>query len=111
LETDIAHIPYFNFKIEGSSCIECSVKMVNAGRLDGFIFAQQETDPFLQKNKLKNISRQLFKLYDVKIVLPKGGDGGAVDTYLSEGISRLRLSGEYQKIMAPVIAEYDDWQP
>ena len=55
IETDRAHTAYFNFNIMPSSCIECSLKKVNIGRIDGFIFADFASDPLVKKNKLTNI--------------------------------------------------------
>ena len=111
IETENAHVAYFDFEMEGSSCVECSVKMVDAGRLDGFIYAQVEIDPIIRKDKLKNIRRQLYRLYEVKYVLKKGARGGAADMYIREGLTILRKTGEFQKIMGRQLTPYDDWQP
>jgi polar amino acid transport system substrate-binding protein len=110
LETDRAHINYFEFPIKPSAGIENSLKKVNAGRIDGFIFADFATDPVLKKLNLKNIKRQLFKRYDVKMVLKKGGRGGEVDKLLSEAIAKLKKSGEFDKIMSVLEKPYDNWQ-
>jgi len=111
VETDIAHIPYFDFKIEGSANPEQSLKKVNAGRIDAFVFADFAMDPLIKKNNLTQIQRELYHIYEVKIILPKGGRGGATDTFLSETIGKLRSKGEYEKIMALALMPYDNWQP
>lgn len=111
VETEAAHTNYFTFPIAPSTNIEGSLKKVDAGRLDGFIFADMASDPIVRQNKLANLKRQLYKRFDVKIVLPKGARGGPTDKFLSENIAKLVKSGEMAKIMGPIDAPFDGWQP
>ena len=108
LETDRAHIDYFEFPIKPSAGIENSLKKIAAGRIDGFIFADFATDPVLKKLKFSNIKRQLFKVYDVKIILSKGTKGGAIDKKISVAIAKLKKSGEFGKIMSIIDKPYKD---
>lgn len=110
IETDIAHIPYFPFKVVGSSSIEASLKKLDAGRIDGFIFADDATDSVLKQLGIKSIKRQLYKRFDVKVILPPKGFE-ATDKSLTETIGKLRSSGEYNKIMGVIDHAYNDWQP
>ncbi len=110
VETDIAHVPYFDFKVTGSANLVQSLKKVNAGRIDAFIFADFASDPLIKKFNLTNIKRDLFRVYDVKIILPKGGRGGSVDNFLSKTIASMRTKGEFDKIMGIIDAPYEDWQ-
>jgi len=111
LETDRAHTQYFPFPIEPSANLESSLKKLDAGRIDGFIFADFASDPIIKQNSLKNIHRSLYKVFDVKIILQKGARGGEVDKLLSSAIQSLRKKGEYDKLIGPVDRSYDDWQP
>jgi polar amino acid transport system substrate-binding protein len=111
IDTDRAHTQYFPFPTEASSDLEGSLKKVDIGRIDGFIFADQASDPIIKAAGLKNIHRQLYQTFDVKIILPKGEKGKEVDQMFTEAIKKLRESGEYQKIMGVVDQKYDDWQP
>jgi polar amino acid transport system substrate-binding protein len=111
IETSAAHTRYFQFKITGSSCFECSLKKVDAGRIDGFIFAMWESDSLVKKNNLKNIKRELYQMFDVRAILPKGQRGGATDKYLTEGVAKLTASGDYAKLMGPLLKGYVEWQP
>ena len=111
IETDRAHVNYFPFDAISSSCLECSLKKVNIGRIDGFIFADFASDPLVKMNNLTNIKRRLYKVFDVKIVLPKGDRGGRVDQMLVTAIDNLRATGEYQKLMEQIDMPYNDWQP
>lgn len=111
IETEGAHIGYFDFPALPSSNIVSSLKKVDAGRIDGFIFADTASDPLVKQNNLKGVKRQLYKVFEVKIVLPKGQQGGDVDKMLSAAIDKLKKSGEFQKIMDPIDQKYNDWQP
>jgi polar amino acid transport system substrate-binding protein len=109
--TDTAHTDFFPFKVSGVTCLPCAIRTLNAGRIDGFIFAQNEIDPYILKYKLGNIHRQLYHNFDVKVLIPRGEAGQSVDRYLSAGIGKLRANGAYDKLLAPVLAPYKDWQP
>ncbi len=111
IETDLAHVPYFDFPIKGSSKTDSSLKKVDAGRIDGFIFADSSSDPIVKKEGLKNIHRELYKVFDVKIILPKGEKGKATDAFLTETIEKMRADGSFDKIMSPLDQPYNDWQP
>jgi len=111
IETDLAHTDYFNFPITGSSRIENSLKKANVARIDGFIFADNVCDAFIKKNNLKNIRRQLYKSFEVKIILPKGGQGKETDNILTSAIKKLRETGRYAEIMGQIDYPYNDWQP
>ncbi len=111
IETDQAHTQLFEFNITPSTCIECSLKKLNAGRIDGFIFGDYASDPYIKKYDLHNIHRELYGVFEVKVVLPKGGRQGELDNILSEGISKLKNSGEYTKIIKFLSQPYYDWQP
>ena len=111
IETDLAHVAYFDFPIKGSTRTDSSLKKVNAGRIDGFIFADTPSDPVIKKEGLKNIHRELYKVFDSKIILPKGEKGKATDVFLTETIQKMRADGSLDKIMSPLDQPYDDWQP
>lgn len=111
IETDAAHTPYFHDNIIPSSSTESSLKKVNIGRIDGFIFADDVSDPFIRELKLTNIKRQLYKRFDVKIVIPKGSSGKSFDQFLSDSINKLRANGQFDAIMKETDHPYDDWQP
>jgi len=111
IETDAAHVEYFDFKIYPSPKIKTSLTKVNEGRIDGFIFADVASDPIVRENNLKNIRRQLYKVFEVKIVLPKGGRGGEIDGILTSAIKKLHESGRYKEIMDVINKPYENWQP
>ncbi len=111
IETDLAHVNYFDFPIKGSNSIEASLKKIDAGRIDGFIFADFASDPIVKSFDLKTLKRQLYQVFDVKIVLPKGDNGKDVDLFLSDTIKKLRDSGKFATLMNAIDQPYNDWQP
>ena len=108
IETDAAHTPYFPFEVKPSTSIEASLKKLDLGRIDGFIFADDASDPIIKANALKNIHRQLYKRFDVKVILPKGGENGATDKFLSDAVKKLRDNGQFAKIIGPIDHQYAD---
>ncbi len=111
ITTDAAHTDLFDFPIGDNYFIESSLKMLIRGRIDGYIFADVEADPVLKKLGLKNIKRELYKIYHVHAVLPKGEKGKGTDIMISEAMNKIRKSGEWAELMNPVYHEYIDWQP
>lgn len=110
-ETELGTMDFFDFKIVGSPDIESSLKKVDLGRLDAWIFAMPESDLALKKLQLKNIKRWEYAKYDVRMVLQKGASGKETDKILSDLIKKLKANGKYQKIMAPILDQkFDPWQ-
>jgi len=111
IATELAHTGFFPFPVDGLSCLSCALKMVESERIDGFIFAQNEMDPFIKTFGLKKIHRQLYKNFDVKVLIPKGEQGKRIDKYFSVGIKYLKARGEYEHLLEPLLTPYKDWQP
>lgn len=109
IETDAAHTQYFPFPMVSSSDLEASLKKVDAGRIDAFIFADQASDPLVKKLGLKNIRRELYQVFDVKIILPKGGAGGATDKMISAAIKKLKDEGKWNPIMSVIDQPFKEW--
>lgn len=99
IETDAAHVQYFPFSVISSTDLEGSIKKVDAGRIDGFIFADNAIDPLIKKLSLKNVNRELYQRFDVKIILPKNDKSKDTDLYITKTIGTLRTQGIYASIM------------
>ncbi len=106
IETDAAHTPYFPFPTIASFDLAGSIKKLQAGRIDGFIFADAAIDPIIKDLKFTDIKRELYYRYDVKITLPRNDNFAKTDAFLTATIKKLRASGEYDKIMAPIDAPF-----
>ncbi len=111
VETDRAHVDYFPFKIIPSNEIIQSLKKLNKGRIDAFIFSDTATDPILKKLGYTNIQRRLYKRFEVKIILPKNNHEKQMDNMLTNAIKKLRDSGKLKEIMDPIDQPFDNWQP
>lgn len=113
IESDISNMNLFNFTALSSTSVEGSLKKVNEGRIDGYIMGQITGDIVLKSLNLKNIKRQLFETYDIGWALQKGGKGGPVDKFLSEGFRKVKTSRKCEEILSELKKReiYDDWQP
>ncbi len=114
IETDATLLDYFPFALSASTNIEASLKKVDSGAIDGFLFSQGSADPVLKRLGAKNVQRQYYDTFTGVFLLQKGGRGGPLDAMISDGIAKLKASGKYQEIMGPysaVASKYIDWQP
>lgn len=111
LETDRAHVEYFPFKIKPSNSIAKSLEKINSGKIDGFIFADSVTDPYLKKSNIKGIQRSLYKVFESKMILAKTDKAEKVNKMLNIAIGKLRKSGEMKKIVKLIDIPYNNWQP
>lgn len=97
--------------ITGSPSIESSLQKVDKGRIDAWLFAMPESDMALKKLDLKNVKRSEYRKFDVKALLPLGEKGKEVDKIYADLIKKLKASGKYQKIMAPILDQkFENWQ-
>jgi hypothetical protein len=113
IETDAAHTGHFPFA-SGSSSIEGSLKKVDAGTIDGFIFSQGTTDGILKKAGLLNVKREYYATLNGVFVLQKGGRGGPIDKMIGSGLAKIKANGKYNEIVgayAQAAANYVEWQP
>jgi polar amino acid transport system substrate-binding protein len=111
ITTDAAHVDYFNFKIGPEYDVANALKKLNIGRIDGFIHADAVVDPVLKQMGLKNIKRELFKVFHVHAVLPKGQKGKDTDMMITEALKKVKASGRYSELMDPIYKPYNNWQP
>lgn len=109
--TDAAHSNLFDFKILSSFDVRGALRKLDKGRIDGFIYADLETDPLIKAMGLKNIKRQFYRTYQVHAVLAKGKKGGAADKMITKAMKHIKDSGQWDKLRHPDYLIYDDWQP
>lgn len=104
IETDRAHARLFFFHPREAASTESGLRRVAAGEIDGFLFSANATDAVLKKLKLPGIVRTPYRRFHSKMIFPKGPAGDGLDEKLGLIIDRLKDSGEYQRIMAPVLS-------
>lgn len=104
IETDAAHTEYFNFPIGASTNLDGSLKKVDSGDIDGYIFAQTTGDTAIKRLGLANVARQYFQTYTGVFPIQKGARGGKTDKMITEGLAKIKANGKYQQIMAANLA-------
>lgn len=91
IETDSAHIDFFPFSVDGSSCIECSLNKVRLGRIDAFIYAEPPTDEAIVLAGLEGaFERHLYENYPVRAVLPRNACGRSINQKLLPAVVKAR---------------------
>ena len=104
IETERSHQEYFSFPTTASTCILCSLKRVQLGLIDGYLFADSSTDPVLVKyrTELPNISRKLYQTFEVKVIFPKTKQGYKLNKKISAAIESLKNSGRLAELLIDV---------
>jgi polar amino acid transport system substrate-binding protein len=113
-ETDSAHTGHFPFDIAPSVSVDASLKKVDSGEIDGYIFSQATGDAALKRLGFKNVKRAYYDTYSGTFLLQKGGRGGDLDKRLSDGMAKIKANGKYAQIMGVLVSgasTYQDWQP
>jgi polar amino acid transport system substrate-binding protein len=113
IETDVAHVSYFDFPVVGGANAASSLKKVDAGRIDGYIFAGTTSDAVVQALGLKNLHRTLYKTFDVVGVLPKAGRGGRADRWFDTAMAAVHDDPTFVALGKKLNSGYrgPDWQP
>jgi polar amino acid transport system substrate-binding protein len=113
IETDLSNLSSFEFTGSPTTNLEGSLRKVDSGAIDGFIFSQTVGDPIVKRLGLTNIRRQLYDNFPLVYALQKGGRGGPVDRMLTAGLARLRANGRLEKLIGEYAraSKYVDWQP
>lgn len=114
IETDGAHLEHFPFAATASTNIDASLKKVDAGTIDVYVFTQGSGDAAMKRLGLKNITRQYYDTMSGVFMLQKGARGGPIDQMLTSGLAKIKANGKYQEIVGPYAAgasPYVEWQP
>lgn len=112
IETDTAHTLHFPFAVASTS-IDASLKKLEEGTIDGYVFSQGSTDAALKRLALKNVKREYFDTLNGVFVLQKGARGGPLDKSISAGLAKIKTNGKYKDIVGPyadAASKFIDWQ-
>jgi len=107
IATFSGHGKLFPFDVIEDHSIEGSLRKLQLGRIDGYIFADNGGDPALLELGLTGIHRQLYKVYDVHAVLAHGRKGGEADQFITDAVN---LQSVELQALAMVNQPYLDWQ-
>lgn len=108
--TDRAWLDIMGIHVKPTTDITAALKMVNAGRLDGVIYANTVTDPIVKELKLINVHRSLFGTFDVKALIAINDRTDMIDEFITKGAESLIDSPERQ-ILATDSTTFENWQP
>jgi ABC-type amino acid transport substrate-binding protein len=113
VETDVSQVNTFEFVGIPTTNLDASLKKVNDGAIDAFIFSQSTGDALLKKGGYTNIKRNFYGIYDMAFALQKGQAGGPLDKLLAEGLAKLKANKKYDEILGKAVKDgiYKDWQP
>lgn len=113
VEVDLSQANVFEFKGLESTSLEGSLKRVDSGQIDGFIFSQTTGDALVKKLGLKNIKRQLYGNFEMSFGIPKNSAGTGIDLIIQKAMNELRASKKLETIVGQLqkAAVYEDWQP
>lgn len=100
----------FDFPTVTSNDTEQSLKKVQTGRIDAYIWAP-EADGLVRQLKLGRIHREKLDNYDDPIIVANSPRGKQVAEILDKALKELRASGRLQLLYAPMHAPYEVWQP
>lgn len=105
IETDRAHTALFYFQVGGAESVEAGLKHVAAGQSDGFLFSIVATEPVRRRLKLDSLVGHPYRRFKSMMIISRDGARSSeeIDDKLGLIIDRLKDSGEYQKIMAPLL--------
>lgn len=107
----LASDSFWDFPGQQHAPVENGLQMVNLGRADAFVWAQEEADLAIRRLKLKNIKRQFIGEFEDVFFIQKGPSGDRVDQILTESINSLKASGKLQKLYETIHRKYEPWQP
>ncbi|HHQ4599487.1 TPA: ABC transporter substrate-binding protein [Aeromonas veronii] len=102
---------YMPFSVQRSMSIEQSLRKLSRGRIDAFVWAQEEADLMLKNLKLTNIRREFFGDFEDVFIIQKGGSGDEIDEFLSRSIEQLAATGKLAEIYEKIHRPYVEWQP
>lgn len=104
--TDISHVAFFKDKFGPSHCMKCSLADVQNGLLDGYLFEEETLIYTLQTMDFVDYRSNAFGLYDVRFLVQKNQHGKQVKVRLDKAVAQLKATGEFDKLMGPLIAKY-----
>ena len=102
---------YMPFSVQRSMSIEQSLRKLSRGRIDAFVWAQEEADLMLKHLGLINVRREFFGDFEDVFIIQKGEAGDEMDEFLRNAIDLLAASGKLAEIYHKIHRPYVEWQP
>jgi polar amino acid transport system substrate-binding protein len=99
VETDLAHICYFGKKLKATTCLECSVKKLSLGRIDGLLFASTEVNYLINSLNINNLKQTPFAEYSVKFGVSRSEKGKKNELLFANMLTQLEKNPTYISII------------
>ena len=99
IDTELSHVGLFGLAVNGVTCITCSLKSLNARRLDGVLYPKFLIEDFVKREKLNNIKSVPYKQFEVKFVLNPKTDVTKLNELLSRGLNEIKKNGKLKQIL------------
>lgn len=112
----------FPFKIESAEfdwgfpvtqflSFESAFKKLSSGRIDAFLWAQEEADEELRRQGDKGIVRELFGVYEDVFAVQRNARGDFVEKVYEQTLEAMHKSGKLKEIYSKIHLPFDPWQP
>jgi polar amino acid transport system substrate-binding protein len=100
----------FAFPTASSSSTEQSLRKVQAGRIDGYLWPP-EADVIVRELQLDRIHREFLDLYADPVLVANTERGAEVSEILAAALTVLQDQGRLELLHAPMHMLYTVWQP
>lgn len=102
LETDLAHVELFPFAVAPSTCLVCSLRKVNLGRIDGVLFAAREIQTAIAEHNLPPLQLNHYRRFNAYAVVRRGAEGELAARRWQSLRLQLERDGRYQRLLVPL---------
>ncbi len=95
-----------DYPLAGGTCLPCMVKMVNARRVDGLIFAAKDVDSIVDKEGFNELKSVFFMNLSGSPVFRTDEKGKVVNRKVSDILRKLQANGRLAEIFRPYTDYY-----
>jgi len=100
----------FDFPTASSSSTEQSLRKVQAGRIDAYLWPP-EADVIVRQLQMDRIHREYLERYPDPVVVANTAHGADVSEILAEALAELQEQGRLEALHAPMHMPWTVWQP
>jgi ABC-type amino acid transport substrate-binding protein len=101
----------WGFPVTQFLSFESAFKKLSAGRIDAFIWAQEEADEELRRQGDKGIVRELYGVYEDVFAVQRNARGDFVEKVYDQVLDAMRRSGKLKALYSKIHLPFDPWQP
>lgn len=101
----------WGFPVTQFLSFESAFKKLSTGRIDAFLWAQEEADEELRRQGDKGIVRELFGIFEDVFAVQRNARGDYVEKIYDQVLDTMRSSGQLQALYSKIHLPFDAWQP